>query len=259
VDVLTEGVHSGDASGIVPGTVRIVRQLLDRIEDSVSGQILVEGLHAPIPASRVAQAERVADAVHDEIAGKYPFGPGAEPVPGTPAELILNRTWRPSVTITGCDGIPAVRDGGNVMRPYTTFKLSFRLPPTLDPDVGRAAVLAALTADPPYGATVTAEFEEAAAGWNAPDLAPWLEQALDEVSDTFYGKPALHMGEGGTIPFMGMLHARFPAAQFVITGVLGPQSNAHGPNEFLHLPYAKKLTACVAGVIALHHISTTSP
>jgi acetylornithine deacetylase/succinyl-diaminopimelate desuccinylase-like protein len=141
------------------------------------------------------------------------------------------------------------------MRPYTTFKLSFRLPPTLDPDVSRRTVVAALTADPPYGARVTARFDDAAPGWNAPDLAPWLEEALDEASHAYFGKPALHMGEGGTIPFMGMLHDRFPDAQFVITGVLGPQSNAHGPNEFLHLPYAKKLTCCVAHIIALHHIS----
>jgi acetylornithine deacetylase/succinyl-diaminopimelate desuccinylase-like protein len=255
VDMLTEGVHSGDASGIVPGTVRILRLLMDRIEDASTGRILLEDLHVEIPPSRVEQAERVAGVMTDAIAGKYPFLDGAQHVPGTPTELILNRTWRPTVTVTGCDGVPAVRDGGNVMRPYTTFKLSFRLPPTLDPDVSRRTVVAALTADPPYGARVTARFDDAAPGWNAPDLAPWLEEALDEASHAYFGKPALHMGEGGTIPFMGMLHDRFPDAQFVITGVLGPQSNAHGPNEFLHLPYAKKLTCCVAHIIALHHIS----
>ncbi|MCP4870469.1 MAG: M20/M25/M40 family metallo-hydrolase [Proteobacteria bacterium] len=259
VDVLSEGVHSGDASGIVPGTVRVIRQLLDRIEDATTGAILVDELHVDIPPSRVAQAERVAGQMADAIAGKYPFLDGVAHVDGTPAELILNRTWRPTVTVTGCDGIPAVRDAGNVMRPYTKFKLSFRLPPTLDPDAGREAVVAALTSNPPHGAKVTANFEDAAAGWNAPDLAPWLEEALDAVSETYFSKPALHMGEGGTIPFMGMLHAKFPAAQFVITGVLGPQSNAHGPNEFLHLPYAKLLTCCVADLVALHHISKTSP
>ncbi len=258
-DILTEGVHSGDASGIVPGTVRLLRNLLDRIEDPATGALKIDALHVEIPPSRVAQAERVAAEMGDAIAGKYPFVAGADSVAGTPAELILNRTWRPTVTVTGCDGIPAVRDGGNVLRPYTTLKLSFRLPPTLDAETARAAVVAALEADPPYGAAITVDMEDAAAGWNAPELAPWLERALDDVSNTFYGKPALHMGEGGTIPFMGMLHAKFPAAQFVITGVLGPASNAHGPNEFLHVPYAKKLTCCVAGILALHHKSTTSP
>ena len=60
------------------------------------------------------------------------------------------------------------------------------------------------------------------------------------------------MGEGGTIPFMAMLGEQFPNAQFLITGVLGPKSNAHGPNEFLHIEYAKRLTVCVAEVLAAH-------
>ncbi len=252
VDVISEGVHSGDASGIVPGTVRVLRQLLDRIEDGATGRIVIDDLHVEIPPSRIAQAERVGAQLGDDIAGKYPFHEGAGPVPGTPSELILNRTWRPQLAITGADGLPSVRDGGNVMRPYTTLKLSFRLPPTLDADVARRAVAKVFDVPPPYGAKVTVDLSDAAAGWNAPDLAPWLEEALDDVSNTFFGQPALHMGEGGTIPFMGMLHAQFPAAQFVITGVLGPKSNAHGPNEFLHVGYAKKLTACVAALLQRH-------
>jgi len=248
-DVLTEGVHSGDASGVVPGSFRVLRQLMDRIEDPQTGRIKLDDLHVDIPPSRIAQARCVASEMGDAIAGKYPFLDGVESVDEDSVELILNRTWRPTVTLIGQDGVPAVADGGNVMRPYTELKLSFRLPPTLDPEVGKRAVTAALSHAPPCGATVTVEFDDAAAGWNAPELADWLAESLDVVSDTFFGKPALHMGEGGTIPFMGMLHAKFPDAQFVITGVLGPQSNAHGPNEFLHVPYAKKLTACITHIL----------
>ena len=252
VDVIGQGVHSGDASGIVPGTVRVLRQLLDRIEDPTTGRILIEELHVDIPPSRVAQAERVGAQLGDEIAGKFPFVPGARPVPGTPAELILNRTWRPGLAITGADGLPAVKDGGNVMRPYTSLKLSFRLPPTVESGGASRAMQETLTRDAPGGARVTVDLGDGADGWNAPDLAPWLEQGLDDVSETFFGKPALHMGEGGTIPFMGMLSEQFPAAQFVITGVLGPGSNAHGPNEFLDVAYAKKLTCCVAALLDHH-------
>ncbi|MEE2829960.1 MAG: M20/M25/M40 family metallo-hydrolase [Myxococcota bacterium] len=251
-EVLTEGVHSGDASGVVPGSFRILRQLMDRIEDSATGEILLDDLHVDIPESRVEQARRVAEQMADAIPGKYPFLDRMTPVDDDPTELILNRTWRPTVTLTGQDGVPAVADGGNVLRPYTELKLSFRLPPTLNPELGRRGGTEAREADPPDGARIAGHFEDAAEGWNAPELAEWLEDSLDSVSQTFFGKPALHMGEGGTIPFMGMLHARFPEAQFVITGVLGPKSNAHGPNEFLHVPYAKKLTCCVSHIVEQH-------
>ncbi len=250
VEVLENGVHSGDASGIVPSSFRIIRRLLDRVEDPQTGRILVSALRAEIPASRRAQAEAVAGSIGEAVAGKYPWVEGMNPMGSDPAEQILARTWRPTLSYTGIDGIPAVRDGGNVLRPYTELKLSIRLPPTADPAAAAEALKTTLESNPPYGAKVTADVDgHGGAGWNAPDLAPWLEAALDEASNRRFGTPALHMGEGGTIPFMGMLHAGFPDAQFVITGVLGPASNAHGPNEFLHVPYAKKLTACVVDVL----------
>jgi len=248
-EVLTEGVHSGDASGVVPGTFRVLRQLMDRLEDPQTGEVRLQELHVSIPESRRAQAKRVASEMGGAIAGKYPFLPGVSAVDNDPVELILNRTWRPTVTLVGQRGVPDVADGGNVMRPQTELKLSFRLPPTLDPELGKRVVTEALTTNPPYQAKITVDFEDAASGWNAPELAPWLAESLDTVSMMFFDRPALHMGEGGTIPFMGMLHEKFPHAQFVITGVLGPKSNAHGPNEFLHVPYAKKLTACIAHIL----------
>jgi len=252
VDVLEEGVHSGDASGIVPSSVRILRQLLDRLEDSTTGEIRLRDLYAEIPPERLEQARKVAEVLADEVYSKFPWVEGMQPVSRDPVELVLNRTWRPQLAITGQAGMPALKDAGNVLRPQTTLTLSIRLPPTLSPGAAQDALGELMGANPPSGARVTLDFHEPAPGWNAPALAPWLGDALDEASQAFYGRPALHMGEGGSIPFMGMLGEKFPEAQFVITGVLGPQSNAHGPNEFLHIAYAKKLTACVAHVLAKH-------
>ena len=252
VDVLREGVHSGDASGVVPSSFRVLRAILSRIEDEQTGRLLPEGLFSDIPEERITQARRAAETLGDQVAGKFPWVEGMQPAADDKVELILNRTWRPTLSYIGQEGLPPSRAGGNVLRPFTELKLSFRLPPTLPSEEARGHIERALTENTPYGAKVTLHFEDAATGWNAPELAPWLEEALDEVSNTFYGKPALYMGEGGSIPFMGMLGEKFPEAQFVVTGVLGPASNAHGPNEFLHVPYAKKLTACMAHVLSIH-------
>jgi len=261
VKVLEEGVHSGDASGIVPSSFRLLRQLLSRIEDADTGRILLDGLHVEVPVDRLAQASKVAEVLGTAVYDKFPFLPGMAPMfdaakPGNLSELVLNRTWRPALSVTGVDGMPPLSSAGNVLRPFTSVKLSLRLPPTLDGKRAGDLLKDALLRDPPNGAKVSLELEKASTGWNAPALAPWLEHAIDAASQEFFGKPAMYMGEGGTIPFMGMLGEKFPGAQFMITGVLGPHSNAHGPNEFLHIPMGKKVTACVARVIAEHHAAS---
>ncbi len=252
VDVLTEGVHSGDASGIVPSSFRIARKLLDRLEDSATGRILPQVFHAAIPEERVLQARHAAQIMGASTIGKYPFADCTQPMVSDHAEALLNRTWRPALSVTGADGFPAIADAGNVLRPRTALKLSLRLPPTVDGASAMEELKRLLEMDAPHGATVHFAAEEGATGWSAPPTASWLASAIDEASRRHYDKPAAAMGEGGTIPFMAMLGKHFPHAQFLITGVLGPHSNAHGPNEFLHVPYAKKLTACVANVIAAH-------
>ncbi|TMG99405.1 MAG: M20/M25/M40 family metallo-hydrolase, partial [Betaproteobacteria bacterium] len=252
VEVLTEGVHSGDASGIVPSSFRIARKLLDRIEDAATGHVLPSEFHAPIPAERVEQAGRAAEILGDIVIGKYPFADGTQPMVTDRAEALLNRTWRPALSVVGADGLPSSANAGNVLRPQTSLKLSLRLPPPIDGDHASQHLKRLLEADPPYGANVHFDHESGATGWNAPPTQAWLGRAIDEASSLFYDKPAAAMGEGGTIPFMAMLGKHFPEAQFLITGVLGPHANAHGPNEFLHVPYAKKLTACVAFVLAAH-------
>jgi acetylornithine deacetylase/succinyl-diaminopimelate desuccinylase-like protein len=252
VEVLTEGVHSGDASGVVASSFRIARLLLDRIDDAATGVVRDAAFHAPVPPERAEQAKRAAAVLGRGIHGKFPFVPGMRPMAEQLEELVLNRTWRPMLAVTGADGLPLPADAGNVLRPKTVLALSLRLPPTVAGPAAARALKEILEADPPYGAKVTFEPGQAASGWHAPPTARWLEQATDAASAQHWGKPAMWMGEGGTIPFMAMLGAGFPDAQFLITGVLGPHANAHGPNEFLHLGYAAKLTSAVADVLAAH-------
>jgi acetylornithine deacetylase/succinyl-diaminopimelate desuccinylase-like protein len=259
VNVLTEGVHSGDAGGVVPSSFRVARQLLDRIDDSRTGVVKPDAFNCEIPAERVSQAKQAAGILGDSMwkrfpwdsccddGGKYIF---VQPTTKDPVELILNRTWRAALAVTGADGLPPIESAGNVQRPYTSLKLSLRLPPLVDGEKAAQALKHTLEADAPYTANVTYEWDSAATGWNAPASVAWLTNLLDVASETYYGKPAAYMGEGGTIPFMGMLGVKFPHAQMLVTGVLGPKSNAHGPNEFLHIGYAKKLTAAVAVVLA---------
>jgi acetylornithine deacetylase/succinyl-diaminopimelate desuccinylase-like protein len=252
VQVLTEGVHSGDASGIVPSSFRLLRQLVSRLEDEASGAVRPAELHVQVPPERIAQARVAAAALGPEVHDKFPYAGGTRPVSDDLVELVLNRTWRPQLATIGIDGLPSPGDAGNVMRPFTAARLSLRLPPTLDADAALETVRRLLLDHPPYGAEVSLEAERAATGWNAPALAPWLERSLAAASEASFGRPPAYMGEGGSIPFMAMLGEKFPAAQFVVTGVLGPHSNAHGPNEFLHIGYGKRLTAAVAQVIAAH-------
>ena len=253
VSTLTEGVHSGAASGIVPSSFRILRRLLGRLEDESIGRVLPPGLHVDIPPDRLEQAKAAARVLGTAVYGEYPFQPGTAPVDGNPTELLLNRTWRPQLEIIGAAGLPALDQAGNVLRPETGVKLSLRLPPTADPDAAAACLKDTLTQDPPYGAKVTFEPGMGAGGWNAPAFEPWLDASMARASREFFGKDACAMGEGGTIPFMGMLAEKFPKAQFMITGVLGPRSNAHGPNEFLHIDTAVNLTGCVARVLEDHY------
>jgi acetylornithine deacetylase/succinyl-diaminopimelate desuccinylase-like protein len=252
VRVLTEGVHSGMATGIAPTPFRIAAQLLARIENSVTGDLLLDELQVTLPKDRRAQVTAAAQVLGAEVAGKLPWAPGVQPVSNDPAELIINSTWRATLAVTGADGLPPVLSAGNVLLPELTFKLSLRLPPTCDPGPAARALRETLERDPPYGAQVKFESEGATGGWNAPAFAPWLEESISHASREIYGRDAVHIGCGGSIPFMGMLGKRFPRTQFFITGVLGPHANAHGPNEFLHIEYAKKLTACVSIVLADH-------
>jgi acetylornithine deacetylase/succinyl-diaminopimelate desuccinylase-like protein len=252
IDVLEEGVHSGDASGVVPSSFRILRMLLDRLEDAETGAVRDPAFNAEIPADRAREAQVAAAALGDAVHTKFPFVPGMSPAGAGRDELVLNRTWRPALSVTGLDGAPAPANAGNVLRPFTAAKLSLRLPPTIDAEKASAALKQLLEDSPPYGARVAFAAEAAGSGWNAAPTAPWLMAALEAASQASWGRGVAMMGEGGTIPFMAMLGRVFPKSQFVVTGVLGPNSNAHGPNEFLDLPTGKRVTETVAQIVAAH-------
>ncbi|ROZ64454.1 M20 family metallopeptidase [Ramlibacter sp. WS9] len=258
VEILTEGIHSGDASGLVPSSFRIMRQVLDRLEDSKTGRLLPASFHCEVPADRIAQGKATAAILGDEVYKRFPWAhydcggstTFALPTTTDPLDALLNRTWKPTLSVTGAEGFPSLQDAGNVLRPYTAFKLSLRLPPLVDAAQAVQELKALLEDNAPYQAKVTFESNGGATGWNAPSTAPWFERALDAASQAHFGAPCGYIGQGGTIPLMSMLSTGFPKAQMMVCGVLGPKSNAHGPNEFLHVPYAKKLTAAVAEVIA---------
>jgi acetylornithine deacetylase/succinyl-diaminopimelate desuccinylase-like protein len=256
VNILTEGVHSGEASGIVPSSFRIIRELLDRLEDSTTGRVLLAELHVDIPANRVREATDTAADFGIPLGSLLPFVPGAHPVVEDGAEQLLAHTWHPTLCITGVAGIPDVSIAGNVLRPSTSLQLSFRLPPTCDDEAAAAAIERTLKASAPYGAEVVVSGVHSGPGWNAPPFAPWLATALEMASQEYFGQPSRAFGEGGTIPFMGMLAKMFPDAQFVVTGVLAPGSNAHGPNEYLDLVAARKVTGCLARIMASHATRT---
>lgn len=258
VEILTEGVHSGDASGLVPSSFRILRHVLDRLEDSATGRLLPASFHCELPAERLEQARATAAILGDEIYKRFPWAhydcggstQTALPTTTDPVQALINRTWTPTLSVTGAEGFPALQDAGNVLRPYTAFKLSLRLPPLVDAAASVQQLKALLEDNAPYQARVTFEPSSAATGWNAPATDPWFTQALEAASLAHFGAPVGYIGQGGTIPLMNMLSQGFPKAQMMVCGVLGPRSNAHGPNEFLHVPYAKRLTAAVAEVVA---------
>ena len=258
VEILTEGIHSGDASGLVPSSFRIMRQVLNRLEDSATGRLLPARFHCEVPADRLAQARATAAILGEEVYRRFPWAQHdcggsqvfALPTTTDPVQALIKRTWEPTLSVTGAEGFPALKDAGNVLRPYTAFKLSLRLPPLVDAATAVQELKTLLEDNAPYQARVTWEGASAASGWNAPPITPWFEQALNAASQAQFGAPCGYIGQGGTIPLMNMLSQGFPKAQMMVCGVLGPKSNAHGPNEFLHVPYAKRLTAAVAQVIA---------
>jgi acetylornithine deacetylase/succinyl-diaminopimelate desuccinylase-like protein len=259
VHVLREGVHSGDASGVVASSFRIARSLLSRLEDEKTGKVKPKNFHVPIPKQRVQQIGETAKVLKKQLLGHYPWVAGMRALDRDPKVLLTNRTWRPALSVTGAAGLPDLASAGSVLRPYTALKLSLRVPPTCDAERATRVLKKLLEQDPPYGASVAFEPEKASQGWNAPALAPWLASALEKASRAAFGKSACFLGEGGSIPFMAMLGEQFPEAQFFITGVLGPASNAHGPNEFLHIPTGKRVTQCVSQVVNAHALRAQKP
>ncbi len=249
VQLLREGLHSGYASGIAADSFRIIRQLLSRVENETDATIRIKEMHCEVPEQRRAQVTQCAAIMSDQVYTSFPWAGDATPVTTDVERLLLNRTWRPALTVTGLDGLPSTVDAGNVLGNQITVKLSLRIPPLVSPGAASQALERELTTNPPYRAKVSFSLENASSGWNAPITKPWLIDACEKASQLYFQKPAAYLGEGGTIPFMSMLGNKFPQAQFLITGVLGPNANAHGPNEFLQLSMVKKITSSIAVII----------
>jgi len=252
VKTLKTGVHSGASSGIVPSAYRIMQHLISRLEDARTGEVLVPELHTNITPTIYSAAAKIATLIGPYLPHMFPFEGGVHPMSENPVELLLNGSWRPTLTVIGCEGLPIVKDAGNVIQPFYTTKLSFRIPPGVDKNVANDAVVRILQENPPYGAIVEVVPDAPDAGWVQKDLEPWLDNAMQEASQQFFNNPALTMWEGASIPFMAMLGELFPNAQFMITGILGHDSNAHGINENFSIEYLKKLLCCIAYVVGIH-------
>ena len=271
-EILTESIHSG-MSGFIRDTFHVTRALLDRIDDvndQEYGGKMIDSLQVEIPEKHIAYADALANTIGDELVSGYPLIDGCEPQMDTSQEnalreLLLNQTWRSQLCVTGIKDMPNEwESAGNVLRQNTNTRVSIRIPPSLNPDDAFTALETAITSSPiPYNAQVSITYDTGADGFEAPELYDWLETALQDASHAYFGdgKDCLFCGEGGTIPLMGQLQGLFPSAQFIVTGVLGPSSNAHGPNESLDIAFCQKLTMCMshmANMIALNHTSTES-
>lgn len=252
VRVLDSAQHSGMASGVVASSFRVARVLLDRLEDSGTGEIRIAECNVDVPADRRAEAETLARLMPGGMASAFPLAGQTRPVTDDEVELLLNNTWRPTLSVIGASGVPEPDDAGNVLREETTLVLSLRLPPTADSDAALESIKKTLTTDVPYSATVELSGIEAADGWNAPETAPWLADGLERVGEGVFGAPSLSAGLGGSIPFMGLLGEKYPDAQFLVTGALGPDSNAHVPDEWLHVDHATRVTEAVAHLLNAH-------
>lgn len=252
IRTLKQGTHSGGAGGIVPSTTHILRTLLDRVAKSPSGEIIIDELNVEIPEHISEAAKNVAVIIGEDDPHGLPFAKGVEPIYESVADQLIANTYRPALEIIAIEGLPKIEDAGNVLLPEVKVALSFRIPPGVKPAIAAAAIAGELNRDTPYNAQITVKIESLASGWAAPERPQSLIDIFEAASQKHFGKSVQYLGEGGTIPFMFMLGEKYPNAQFMVTGLLGPESNAHGPNEFMHLPTFFKLTACVADVIAAY-------
>jgi acetylornithine deacetylase/succinyl-diaminopimelate desuccinylase-like protein len=251
VRVLKNGVHSGNASGVVPDSFMIARRLLARVEDSATGSILLKEFHTEVPGERLLQLEKTAEILADQYKTEFPWActpPCARA--GNTRDILKLRSWTPQLAVIGAEGLPSIPNAGNVLRPCTSLRISFRIPPHVDGAKAKRALEEKILANPPFGAKVELTDFVIADGWDAKPETDWFRTSADKVSTEIVGKRAAYPSDGASIPIMNRFEELFPDAQFFITGVLGPESNAHGPNEMLHLPYVEKLTRAVARIVS---------
>ena len=247
--VLTEGIHSGAAGGIVPSSFRVLRNIIERVENAETGE-LISALHCPIPPHIHDEVQLAAVTLGETVIDRYPWHERTRPAEEKLEQLLLRNTWYPSLATVGIGGAPDPDGAGNTLRPNTSAKLVFRLPPDVNAKDAAAALQDEFENNPPYDATVSFDVDASESGWSASKLSDSLLESLNKASLTSFGQPMRQMGCGGTIPFMAMLGRQFPNCEFIVTGVLGPHSNAHGPNEFLDIQTGKNVTLSIAAVLS---------
>ena len=250
VQVSNEGVHSGMSGGVIPSSFRIQRILLDRVEDSNSGEILIPEMHVEISDKVRNEAEDLGGLLGDELWSQLPVVDNLKPQNEGAAEILLDMNWRPAMSVIGADGLPPTQTAGNVLRTNTDLKLSFRIPPGVSAEKIDLILKEKFEQNPPYGAIVEYIADAAADGFHAPAMDGKLAEALNEASMHISGLPPMATWVGGTIPFMAMMQEKYPKAQFLCTGTGGPGNNAHGPDEKMHIPSSKRLTAVLSATIA---------
>ena len=249
VKVSSVGVHSGHGSGVMPSSFRLARQLLSRIEDENTGEIKPEWLHIEITDKMREQATKIIE-MNSESTDDFPLLDGVQKQVNDPLDIFLTMNLSPSLSIIGADGIPSIQDAGNVLRTNTDLKISIRTPPGISAEKVAVKVQELLEKDPPNGAHVSAKMTEVADGFLSPELPEKLSDMLTKSGKKFYGNEPMSLFIGGTIPVMAMLQSRYPDSKFIITGAGGPGGNAHGPDEKLHIPTAKKVTKCMAATVS---------
>lgn len=252
VKVLTDSVHSGDGSGIIPNPQRIMRHLLSRLEDPVTGKILPSEFQVEVPATYLADVFSQATNIVPSTIKGFPWFGYATTAASNPVELILNRIWRAGLAVTGVDGLPSTAAANNVVVGSVSYQLSLRLPPPLRIDEVQRQLKDLFEKDPPYGATVTYDYEGAPAanGWMSPPQPRWLSEAIDQASQVLFQQPSAPLGDGGTQPVLAILKEKFKETLFFASGVAGPGNNEHAANENLNIKYAEQLSACEAYVLS---------
>lgn len=246
------GYHSGEVGGIIPETFRVMRTLLERVDDSATGEVRLPECKVEIPEWAQKEAEFMAGLSGDMLYKKYDTLEGTQAMhQDSLKDLYLNNTWRPNLSITGASGLPDIAVAGNVVRGATSVRLSMRLPPGCNPAQATAAIEKAMTTDVPYNLKVECHGGHEGSGWCMKDLEPWLDTSMRKAgADFFDGKDTGTYGMGGSIPFLSELGAMYPAATILALGLIGPKANAHAPNECINLTYAKKLTCALSHLIA---------
>ena len=243
------GYHSGEVGGIVPETFRVMRHLLNRLDDPKTG-LPMEELNTELPAYARPEAERMVALSGEAMCKKYKMEEGVKYCSqDNLVEMYLNNTWRANLSVTGAGGLPDYNRAGNVVRPQTTLRLSYRLPPNMDCHKAAAIVKQKLTTDVPHDCIVEIKGDHNGNGWCMKDPEPWFHDVINNASKNFYDREYGSYGMGGSIPFLSQLGGLYPNTFIVALGLLGPQSNAHAPNESVNLTYAKKLTMCMSHIL----------